>query len=64
MMGWNDSTRYTSDTLIARPPNRKYCVTDKELWDIAVYAESMGGDRSFNHKINQILDKIVKRHDK
>ena len=50
--------------MIARPPNKKYCITHEELWDIATYAERMGGDRIFNHKINLILDKVVKRHDK
>ena len=50
--------------MIERPPNRKYCITDKDLWDIAVFAEMMGGNKIYNHKINQVLDKVVKRYDK
>jgi phytoene/squalene synthetase len=38
-------------------------ITGEELWQIAVWAEMQGGDKSYSHKINQKLDEVVRRHD-
>jgi hypothetical protein len=49
--------------VIERPPNRKYMITDEEIWDIVVNAEKQGGNKTMALKINRILEEVVRRHD-
>lgn len=48
--------------MIERPPARKYCITDTELWEIAVAVEMQGGCKEYALKVNKILDSIVSRY--
>lgn len=50
--------------IIERPPKRKYCITDKELFQISVNVEKQGGSKSEAWKTNLILDEIVRRVNK
>jgi len=49
--------------LIGRPPLPEYIITNTDIFDILVWVEKQGGDKSMAWKINKKFEEIVRRSD-
>jgi hypothetical protein len=50
--------------VIEHPENRKFVITGEELWQLAIWDEMQGGNKSFVSKKNKLYDEIVSRYSK